>query len=322
MTIFERMRKVQRLVAILMVIVFGLFLVGCNDNQEEEKVIGLVNGTEITQQDLDQYYFMIKTGYESQMGNEIDEEKDIDLINELKERSFDDLVVYTLVTQDAQKQGIEITEQEINEDLNNFKATRGEEGYNVFLQQIGMTEATFKEQIKMEKLFIALSEKVVGDIDISDEEVKAFYDENQEIFVEPSGMEISHILVENEDEAMDILAQLKEGGDFSELAREFSICPSKEEGGDLGLVNENTSLVEEFKDAALELKNGEMTEVPVKSDFGYHIIKAGNFKEATPVPYASIKDDIARQLEANKKNEIFADYLKELRENAEIEDKR
>lgn len=322
MTIFERMRKVQKVVAILMVIVFGLFLVGCNDKQEEKKVIGLVNGTEITQQDLDQYYFMIKTGYESQMGNVIDEEKDIDLINELKERSFDDLVVYTLVTQDAQKQGIEISEQELNKDLNNFKATRGEQGYNAFLQQIGMTEATFKEQIKMEKLFVALSEKVVGDVDISEEEVKAFYEENQEIFVEPSGMEISHILVENEDEAMDILAQLKAGRDFTELAQEFSICPSKEKGGDLGLVNETSSLVEEFKVAALELKSGEMTETPVKSDFGYHIIKAGNFREATTLPYTTVKDDIARQLEMNKKNEIFADYLKELRENAEIEDRR
>ncbi len=312
----------QKIAAILMVIVFGLFLVGCNDKQEEKKVIGLVNGTEITQQDLDQYYFMIKTGYESQMGNVIDEEKDIDLINELKERSFDDLVVYTLVTQDAQKQGIEISEQELNKDLNNFKATRGEQGYNAFLQQIGMTEATFKEQIKMEKLFVALSEKVVGDVDISEEEVKAFYEENQEIFVEPSGMEISHILVENEDEAMDILAQLKAGRDFTELAQEFSICPSKEKGGDLGLVNETSSLVEEFKVAALELKSGEMTETPVKSDFGYHIIKAGNFREATTLPYTTVKDDIARQLEMNKKNEIFADYLKELRENAEIEDRR
>ncbi len=81
----------------------------------------------------------------------------------------------------------------------------------------------------------------------------------------------SHILVSSEREANRILEELKKGKGFSEMARRYSACPSGKSGGDLGFFGKG-QMVKEFEDAAFSLKEGELSK-PVKTDFGYHIIK-------------------------------------------------
>ncbi|MEM4735097.1 MAG: peptidylprolyl isomerase [Candidatus Thorarchaeota archaeon] len=82
----------------------------------------------------------------------------------------------------------------------------------------------------------------------------------------------SHILVEKHSQALEIVRKIKEGADFGEMARQFSSCPSKKRGGDLGWF-ERGRMVPEFERAAFSLNVGQMTEEPVKTQFGYHIIK-------------------------------------------------
>ncbi|NMC05161.1 MAG: peptidylprolyl isomerase [Candidatus Lokiarchaeota archaeon] len=82
----------------------------------------------------------------------------------------------------------------------------------------------------------------------------------------------SHILVEKQSQALDILKKLETGGDFAKLALQFSTCPSRKKGGDLGFFARG-QMVKEFETAAYALKIGEMTRQPVKTKFGYHIIK-------------------------------------------------
>ncbi|MFP3950629.1 MAG: peptidylprolyl isomerase [Candidatus Bathyarchaeia archaeon] len=82
----------------------------------------------------------------------------------------------------------------------------------------------------------------------------------------------SHILVEKQSQALDILEQLKQGGSFSKLAKEHSICPSGKRGGRLGEFGRG-QMVREFEKAAFSLNKGDITEEPVKTKFGYHIIK-------------------------------------------------
>lgn len=318
------MGKLKKRIATILLIVLSLSLViiGCNDKNDPSSVIAVVNGQEITQGDFDNYYGMIKTGYESQAGKKLNDKQDKELIEELKETAFEDLVLQTVVKQDAEKRDIKISDEKVEEDLEAFKNRFSEESYNTFLEQMGMSEDDVKEQIKLENIFILLRDEVTQDVTVTDDEAKQFYEENIHYFEEPAGMEIYHILVETEEEANDILVKLEQGEDFSKLATEFSICPSSEQGGDLGLVNEDTSFVEEFKTAALDLKSGEITKSPVKTEFGYHIIKAGDYQEAKTVTFEEVKDEIIAQLEITKKSESFNIYLQELKDDAEIEDKR
>ncbi|NLB88065.1 MAG: hypothetical protein GX790_02385, partial [Syntrophomonadaceae bacterium] len=261
----------QKRIVIMLLIVLSLSLVtiGCKENNDPSSVIAVVNGEEITQGQFDKYYGMIKTGYESQVGQKLDNKQDKELIEELKQTAFDDLVLQTIVKQDAKQKNIEVSSEQVEEYLESFKNRYSDaDGYKTFLEKMGMTEEDLKEQIELENIFLLLKEEVTKDVVVTDEEAKEFYEENIHYFEEAAGMEISHILVETEKEADDILAKLEQGEDFSQLAKEFSTCPSSEDGGNLGLVNEETSFVEEFKTAALNLKSGEITETPVKTEFG------------------------------------------------------
>ncbi|NWF95078.1 MAG: peptidyl-prolyl cis-trans isomerase [Candidatus Thorarchaeota archaeon] len=88
----------------------------------------------------------------------------------------------------------------------------------------------------------------------------------------PGEARASHILVEKHSQALDIIRKLQAGDDFAELARQFSSCPSKKKGGDLGWFGKGR-MVPEFEKATFALSVGQITTEPVKTKFGYHVIK-------------------------------------------------
>jgi peptidyl-prolyl cis-trans isomerase C/foldase protein PrsA len=143
------------------------------------------------------------------------------------------------------------------------------------------------------------------------------------LFVNPGGIQIYHILVDNEQKAAEVINKVKQGGDFAALAKEYSIdTGSKDSGGDVGLVNEDTNFVPEFKQAALALKPGQISPQPIKTEYGYHIIKAGAKKSNTQMSFQEVKDQLKRQLENDQKDKIFNTYLENLRNNADVKDLR
>ena len=135
---------------------------------------------------------------------------------------------------------------------------------------------------------------------VTDAEVKAEYDK----FVAQAGdagkeFKSSHILVETEDEAKKVLADLKKGGKFEELAKQSKDPGSGAQGGDLGW-NTAETFVKEFSDAMVALKKGETTSAPVKSQFGYHIIRLDDVRDAAPPPMDQVRPQIQQQLERQK----------------------
>lgn len=122
-----------------------------------------------------------------------------------------------------------------------------------------------------------------------------------------------HILVASEKEAKDLQAQLKDGKSFEELARDYSKDPgSARQGGDLGYFTKDR-MVKEFADAAFKLKKGEVSG-PVKSQFGWHIIKLEDLRKVTPPTYNEAKESLRARLQDKK----LADYVKSLVKNADV----
>jgi peptidyl-prolyl cis-trans isomerase C len=123
-----------------------------------------------------------------------------------------------------------------------------------------------------------------------------------------------HILVGNEDEAKAVIAELGKGADFAALAKQHSTDPSKDNGGDLGWFSRD-QMVPEFSDAVFKLNKGDYTKEPVKTQFGYHVIKLEDRREGKPATFDEVKDEL--------KNEIARDVvekkLKELRANGKVE---
>jgi len=132
----------------------------------------------------------------------------------------------------------------------------------------------------------------------------------------PGQEEVSarHILVAKEDEAKSIIADLDKGGDFAKLAKEHSTDPSKENGGDLGWFSHD-QMVPEFADAAFKLKKGDYTKTPVKSQFGYHVIKLNDRRQGKPPTFDEAKEELTSEIA----HEIIGKKLVELKAAAKIE---
>jgi len=179
----------------------------------------------------------------------------------------------------------------------------------------------FKKMIKEaeEKLLKThMIAQYMMDITIPDEEVQKFYNENPEQFVAPDSIRASHILIPAEQQAIDIISEIKAGKSFEDAAKEYSTCPSKDNGGDLNYFSKG-QMVPEFETAAFALEVGEMTEVPVQTQFGFHVIKLTDRKESQNVSYDSIKDNVRNFLLREKQNKAFIIKVQELKKKYKVE---
>ncbi len=311
-------------ITILICLLLVLLAAGCQKQSADN--IATVNGEGITQVDFDKYYNLIKSNYEQQRGSALDETTDKELIDNIKNSIFDDLIMQKLIRQEAKKQAVTVSQEEVDEILIPFKESKeGEEtgGFQKFLDSMQASEGDLRNQLEISILYDKLLEKVITDVAVSDEEARTYYQENQAMFKDPGGIQIYHILVDSEELAKDIISRLKAGEDFAQLASRYSTDPgSKDAGGDVGLVNESTSFVAEFKQAALALKTGQLHPTPVKSEYGYHIIKAGDKIAPSQVSFEEVKEDLKRQMEMDEKSAAFEVYLQNLKNTADIKDLR
>jgi peptidyl-prolyl cis-trans isomerase C len=150
---------------------------------------------------------------------------------------------------------------------------------------------------------------------ITEDKIKQKYEELAAKYKPQDEVRASHILVKTEDEANDILKQLKGGADFAKLAGEKSQDKgSAKQGGDLGYFPQG-AMVKPFADAAFGMKPGDVSEKPVKTDFGYHIIKVVDRRKSAAPPLSEVHDQIANQIG----QEMTAELVKDIEAKAKIE---
>jgi peptidyl-prolyl cis-trans isomerase C len=138
---------------------------------------------------------------------------------------------------------------------------------------------------------------------VTEEEIRKVYDEEVVKLKQTERVRARHIVVSTEKEAQDILARLVQGEKFEDLAKQFSLEDSKDYGGDLGYFTE-ADMVPEFSKAAFALKTGE-TSQPVKTDFGWHIIRVEDRKQGAAQPYDQVKSAIRNVLLRRKVGEVM-----------------
>ncbi len=198
------------------------------------------------------------------------------------------------------------------------------------LKSSGVTE---KDLVEITKKDIVISNyietTIVPTIVVSEEEIKTFYNENREKLAEAPQVRASHILIgvdtaatpetklKAKEKAEAILKELIAGKDFAEAARTNSTCPSKDQGGDLGLFAKG-QMVPEFEQAAFALKPGEMSGV-VETQFGYHIIKLTEKKGGDVPKLEELKEKIAAFLKGQKTQKAVFEFVTKLRKEAKVE---
>jgi peptidyl-prolyl cis-trans isomerase C len=162
-----------------------------------------------------------------------------------------------------------------------------------------------------------IEREILDKIKINDEEVSEYYEQNKDSFTEKEQVHLYNILLETEEEAQDILEQLKTGGDFSEIAKEKSTGPSAAQGGDLGNLTKGT-IIPEIEEVVFALDVEELSEV-IKTDFGFHILKITEKTPETVKTLEEVKEDVVQTLLPTKQKEAFENLLEELKGKAEIE---
>ncbi|MBI5676055.1 MAG: peptidylprolyl isomerase [Nitrospirae bacterium] len=266
---------------ILSLIFAGLFVFGCAQQKGSStgSVIAKVNNTSITKEEF------LK---ESQLVP--DWAKQNFSTKDGKERFLEELIKKELIYQDAKNKGLD-KDKEILSQVEEFK--------------------------KMTLLSFVLKKEIEEKVQVSDEEAKNYYDKNQDKFKKGEEISASHILVDTEKEAKDILARLKKGEAFAKLAMALSKDKgSAVKGGDLGFFTRGRMLPE-FEEAAFSLKPGEIS-APLKTQFGYHIIKVTERKEGAMVPFEEAKETVKRQLLSEKQKSAFDAYIDALKKKSKI----
>lgn len=158
--------------------------------------------------------------------------------------------------------------------------------------------------------------EIFNQVDLTDEEVHEYYEKNKDNLNPPTLYQASHILVEDIDKAQKIKEEIDEGLEFSEAAKKYSIDPSKENGGSLGKFPKGV-MVKEFQDGLDSIEVGEISE-PVKSQFGYHLIKLENIENVETPSYEDIKDQVKQRVLMIKRQEEYLNKLDEIKKEVEI----
>mgnify|MGYP006296472501 CR=1 FL=1 len=244
----------------------------------DNKVLAVVNDKEITEQDIDALLKNLNPQYQAQFQSE-----------EGRRQLLTELINKELLYFDALDKGLDQEE--------------------AFLAQLEEIKSNFIKQYAMNKM--------LSDINVTEKEVKEYYEANKAKFKAPEKVKASHILIASEEQAEEVVEELNNGLDFAEAAKKYSKCPSKDKGGDLGFFMKG-QMVPEFEKAAFNMEIGEISE-PVKTQFGYHIIKVEDKQEEAEQEFEQVKDKITQQLLAQKQQKIYQEKVKELKGKYEVE---
>ena len=232
----------------------------------------------------------------------------------------------------AQEQGITVSEGEVNEEIEVLKdqiaqqaQAQGqevdrEEAFEGALQQAGLTESQLRQQLREQLPVQEVQERVTGGAGPSQEEVERFYEENKAAqFTSPETRCARHILFNKDqrEQAEEVKGRLQDGGDFAQLAQEFSQDPgSAENGGDLGCLGRGET-VPDFEEAVFGAEQGEIIG-PVETEFGYHVIEVTDIREEATQPLSEVEAQIRDQLTTEAQTEEFTAWLQRQKEQRNV----
>lgn len=178
------------------------------------------------------------------------------------------------------------------------------------------TEPEFKAELarlKENLLVNYAGNKVISAVTVSDKEIEAYYEENKDQFGGGETVNASHILVDSEEKALEILAAIKSGEiSFEDAAKAHSSCPSGQRGGNLGDFGQG-QMVPEFDTAVFSMEVGEITETPVKTQFGYHLIKLNTKNEESIPSLDEVKPQLKEMLLRDKQHKAYESRINQLK---------
>lgn len=236
-----------------------------------------------------------------------------------RQAALDYLIKLELISQEAKKLKLNPSEKAITKEINELKkGFQSEAKFNQALREQNLTIADLKRLITYREAEARMVSWLTKKVTITDEEIQAYYQKNQDKFKQPEVKRIRHILVKNKKKAAAIEAQLNSGVDFAYLVKRFTEDQAtRNRGGDLGYKS-LSQLPPAIAAEVAKLKKGERSHV-FKTAEGYHIIQVDNIVPARLATLDEVKNQIKQKLLEDKRREKFSAWLKQLRQKATIE---
>lgn len=290
-------------------------------------VLARVNGEDVKKADFDR---MIK-GMEDQAGQHVPPDRR----DEIYRNALDQLVTYTLLSQESKARGIKVDDSEIEAKVKSVRDRfQTQKQFEDALKAQGLSVDELRKEARMDLTVSKLVDTEVGTIaGPSDADAKAYYTKNPDKFNQPESVRASHILIRVDEKAdaaakakakatiETVLKKARAGEDFGKLAQQYSQDGSAAQGGDLGYFPRG-QMVPAFSDAAFALKPGEISGV-VTTQFGYHVIKVVDHKPAGVTPYEQLTPDnitkLKQMIEGEKKQQHMDAFIDGLKKKAKIE---
>ncbi|MCL5935489.1 MAG: peptidylprolyl isomerase [Firmicutes bacterium] len=321
------MNKSTWLLGVILVVVMVL-LAGCSSN-----VVATVNGEKITRDSLDKKVDQVKANFEQQ-GAKFTGSQGQKMLEALRQQTLDQMIQETLILQQARKEGVLPTDKEIQDKIALIKKSFSGDQFKKLLDQYKMTENDLKDLVLVQFAQQNLMNKVAKDVKVTEDDARKYYEQNKSQFDQPEKLQVRQILIAVNDgsnphagakrndaearaEAEKLIKELRSGKDFAALAKEKSDDPGTKANGGL-YVFARGEAVPEFEQAAFALKPGQITEKPVKTKYGYHIIKLEKIIPAKTSTFDEVKGELVAQLTTQAKEEKFGQYLADVKKNAKI----
>jgi peptidyl-prolyl cis-trans isomerase C len=279
----------------------------------EATVVARINGTDLTEVDLN--IEIDRLIPQMSFHQNVSDEKR----KKYNEKALEEIVSRELQYQDAISQGLKPDILQINTQAENFKKrfiTNKE--FEAYLQKKGLTEETLKKQFEKDMLIQMVTAKTVtGPSKITETDLKKYYEDNTSKFEQPESLRLRLISSKDEKKAQEILAKIKDGGDFAVLASTMSEDAYRVKAGDIGYVHKGRMLPE-LDEAAFKLKTGEISNI-ISAQGIFYIIRVEDRRPAHIVPFDEIKEKLKRDLESKNARDLKEKWITDLKAKAKIE---
>lgn len=330
-----KFNKIINKISIILLSCFMLYscsMIKKTENAIRNEIVATYNNVKITRGEVEDYYKGFESALIEKYGKDYKSNREY-VSKQLKTFS-ENYAQNQLLLKEFKNRNL-LTDEEINEEVDKLVTSLkssfidnengtldngdgnkiNEEKLNAALKTYFYVDIEDYKQKQRDILKInKLVEDITKDVSVTDEEAQKYYDEKKEKdYKRGPGAVLSHILVSSEEEALKVKERIKNGEKYEDLASELNKDSTKKTGGSLGFVEyDSKNYDKDFLNGAKNLKEGEISD-PVKTQFGYHIIKAKNIKSETEyIDFSTVKDKIKESILNDKKRNVVTDFSEKL----------
>lgn len=292
----------------------ALASVGCRNkdkNAMDPSVIAVVNGETVTTADFEEELSRELVPSEEGVPSSLEQ------IEPMKKVLLDTMIERALLLQAARAANVHVSSEEVDRGMLRISSDFPAEGFEEALAQGQLSSAQLKAKTAMlltiEKLFHST---VYPRVAVTEEEIRQYFEEHRDEFQEPEMVRAQQIVVKGLDDAKKVQRELRSGKKFADLARKYSLSADAKVGGDLGFFPRGV-MPPQFDEVAFSLAPGHVSDVVI-TDYGFHLFKVLERKAPRKKELAQVRGEIEQKLLAEKRAQAEKDFIRQLREKAEI----